>query len=107
MKGLALILLVIGVPITVTAHDWYPMECCSGLDCAPAKFDQIPTQQLASNLGPQSLPSVMMVTTRYGSVVVPANFPVRQSKDGGAHACMRQTSEGTMRLLCLFLPPSI
>jgi hypothetical protein len=37
---------------------------------------------------------------------VPANFPRRESKDNQMHACMRRTAEGSMRLLCIFMPPA-
>ena len=50
----------------------------------------------------------MLVTTRHGSVVVPANFPRRESKDNRMHACMRPgPSGGNMRLICIFMPPAI
>ena len=48
----------------------------------------------------------MIVTTKHGTVIVPANFPRRESKDNQMHACMRPMSDGGMRLLCLFLPPA-
>jgi hypothetical protein len=120
-----------------TAHDWYPLECCHALDCAPVeKVDYAPAM-LAGNLaatlpaggtgalsasgsdtiasapapgatqGEALLPGAMLVTTRYGSVIVPANFPRRESKDHRMHACMRPGDGGTMRLICIFLPPSM
>ena len=49
----------------------------------------------------------MLVTTKHGSVVVPANFPRRESKDHRMHACMRPGQGGSMRLICIFLPPAI
>ena len=49
----------------------------------------------------------MLVTTKHGSVVVPANFPRRESKDSRMHACMRPGPNGTMRLICVFLPPAM
>jgi hypothetical protein len=81
------------------AHDWYPMECCHGMDCAPV--DSVETLAPASTNGL----SAMIVTTKYGKVVVPADFPRRESKDNKMHACMRQGSTGRMHLLCLFVPP--
>ena len=48
----------------------------------------------------------MLVTTKHGSVVVPANFPRRESKDNRMHACMRPNPGGGMRLICIFLPPA-
>jgi len=69
------------------------------MDCAPV-------------LSVQTLPAVnaatspaMIVTTKYGSVVVPWEFPRRESKDSQMHACMKQGATGKMHLLCLFIPP--
>ena len=92
------------------AHDWYPMECCHAMDCAPVeKVEMLVGPGIASMLSSPAQADAlgaMLVTTRHGSVVVPANFPRRESKDNQMHACMRPTSDGTMRLLCLFLPPA-
>ena len=78
------------------AHDWYPMECCHQMDCAPV--DEASSSMLFQG-GVLSL-APMTIKTRHGEVVVPPNFPARQSKDGRMHACIR---EG--RLVCLFMPP--
>lgn len=48
----------------------------------------------------------MVVTTKQGTVVVPATFPRRESKDNRMHVCMRRDETGKMKLLCLFLPPA-
>jgi hypothetical protein len=88
--------------MSASGHDFYPMECCHNQDCAPAQVTIIPTQQLAGmamSLAP--LPSAMLVTTPFGSVVVPADFKTRESPDGRTHACIING-----RLICLFLPPS-
>jgi hypothetical protein len=93
------------------AHDWYPMECCSGMDCAAVeKVEILQGPAIASFLPSpaQSSPvGGMLVTTKHGSVVVPANFPRRESKDSRMHACMRPGPNGTMRLICVFLPPAM
>src|SRR5262245_34255615 len=81
--------------LSAAGHDFYPYECCSGRDCAPAKVESVPAPALASMLGPgetSSLPSLMRVTTVHGSAMVPANFKVRESPDGRAHACMIDTA---------------
>ena len=83
----------------VAAHDWYPMECCHGLDCAPV-LDVRNIAPISSGAAP-----TMIVTTRSGSVAVPADFPRRESKDNKMHACMRPGPTGRMHLLCLFIPP--
>jgi hypothetical protein len=111
MSRIWLLAALLAAATPVAAHDWYPMECCSGLDCAavekveiltpPAMASMIGTPAQANPLGS------MVVTTKHGSVVVPANFPRRESKDHRMHACMRPGHGGTMRLICLFMPPAI
>jgi hypothetical protein len=73
-----------------SAHEWYPVECCGGKDCAEVEHDG-------------TLP-ILAVTTALGTALVPSNFPRRESRDGKMHACMRP-GEGEMRLICLFVPP--
>jgi hypothetical protein len=89
-----------------SAHDWYPIECCSGMDCAPVEKVEIISLQSAGIMGSAPLPGSMRITTKHGSVIVPANFPRRESKDNQMHACIRPSTGGTPRLICLFLPPS-
>lgn len=94
--------------LKVQAHEdgamSYPLECCSGQDCAPVdKVETVSGPALASMFGPgEALPPLMVVTTRHGSVVVPANFKHRESKDGRMHACILNG-----RLICLFMPPAM
>ena len=98
-----------GLLLTATAaaaHDWYPVECCSGMDCAPVEKVEIISLQSAGIMGSAPLPGSMLITTKHGSVIVPANFPRRESKDNQMHACIRPSTGGTPRLICLFLPPS-
>jgi hypothetical protein len=91
---------------SAAAHDWYPIECCSGMDCAPVEKVEFMEVQSAGIMGSATLPGTMMVTTKHGSVMVPANFPRRESKDHRMHACMRPMAGGTLRLICLFIPPT-
>jgi len=107
-------LLVAATP--AAAHDWYPLECCHALDCAPVdKVEILPGPAFSGILGTPAHASVlgaMLVTTKHGSVVVPANFQRRDSKDHRMHACMRPSSDpksdgGAMKLICIFLPPAI
>jgi hypothetical protein len=82
-----------------SAHDWYPIECCSGTDCAEvehATYDRVS--------GSDNKLPILAVTTKHGTALVPENFPHRESKDGKMHACMRP-GPGDMRLICLFMPP--
>jgi hypothetical protein len=89
------------------AHDWYPLECCHEMDCAPVdRAEIVPTPTTADAPGAASGPSAMVVTTKHGTVLVPANFPRRESKDHRMHACMLPGAGGQMQLICIFLPPS-
>jgi len=82
------------------------MECCSGMDCAPVEKVEILPMQSAGIMGSGALPGSMLITTKHGSVIVPANFPRRESKDNQMHACIRASTGGNARLICLFMPPS-
>jgi hypothetical protein len=62
-------------PPGTRGHDWYPMECCHQMDCAPVESADY-TTAVASGDIPQ-----WVVTTRHGSAVVPQNIPLRESKD--------------------------
>jgi hypothetical protein len=102
----AFFLLIVGTTVALwaairraDAHDWYPTECCHGMDCAPVDKSQLLTPSNA-NATP-----AMVVTTKYGTAVVPPDFPRRESRDNRMHACMRQGATGRMHLLCIFLPP--
>jgi len=93
------------------------------MDCAPVeKVEMLSQPTIASMLAApaQAAPGAaaagakeaglagsMVVTTMHGSVLVPANFPRRESKDHRMHACMRPGDGGTMRLICIFLPPAM
>jgi len=84
---------------TADAHDWYPVECCHRMDCAPVDKVEVLTPASAN------APPTMVITTEHGSVVVPPDFPRRESHDNRMHACIRQGATGRMHLLCFFLPP--
>jgi hypothetical protein len=86
---------LLGACRPIAAHDWYPWECCSNLDCAPV---------IAAEVLPDAS---LRVTTRHGTIVVPSSFERRESKDNRLHACMRPDEHGTMQPICLFVPPSI
>jgi len=77
------------------AHDWYPIECCHGLDCAPVERVEVLPNAAA-----------MAVTSKHGTAIVPVSFPTRDSKDHRMHVCMRPSGAGAMHPVCLFLPPS-
>ena len=100
VAGTVLLVGVAFFPLQSKSHDWYPMDCCHGIDCAPVENTGY-TQPVTSGGIPQ-----LIVTTKHGSAVVPQNFPVRESKDHRMHACMRREGSGQMRIICIFLPPS-
>jgi hypothetical protein len=83
------------------------------VDCAPVdKVEIVALPPLSDVLTATAktapaLPGAMLVTTKHGSVLVPANFPRRESKDNRMHACMRPGDGGAMRLICIFLPPAM
>jgi hypothetical protein len=83
---------------TAMAHDWYPLECCNSQNCAPvlSMAWSVPT-----GVG---MP-VLVVRSKHGTVSVPADFPVRQSKDSRMHVCMRQNELGSWDAMRLFMPP--
>ena len=86
-------------PRQALAHDWYPLDCCGGGDCAVVErvtYDR--PDGVAGGL------PVLAVTTRHGTALVPADFPRRESPDAKMHACMRP-DRAQMRLICLFVPP--
>lgn len=90
--GLAVLLALI-MPAPAGAHDWYPIECCSGFDCAPV--DQAELRE----------GDTLVVTSKHGTGIVPAAMTRRESKDHRMHVCMRQSWDGQMRVICVFLPP--
>jgi hypothetical protein len=91
--GLVLLSLMRAAP--ASAHDWYPIECCHGMDCAPV--DRAELQE----------GSTLVVTSKHGTGIVPAAMPRRESKDNRMHVCMRPSTDGKMRIICVFLPPAI
>jgi hypothetical protein len=107
-KWLLAVLTAVATP--AAAHDWYPIECCHAMDCAPVdKVDMLPAPGVTGLIGTPAYASTvgeLVVTTKHGTVIVPANFPRRESHDNQMHACMRPMSDGSMRLLCFFLPPA-
>jgi hypothetical protein len=90
------------------AHDWYPWECCHEMDCAPVdRAEIVPTPTTGDRKGVAGVaPPAMKVTTKHGTVLVPADFPRRESKDHRMHACMMPGTGGQMRLICIFMPPA-
>lgn len=99
MRALTLALLLAATP--AHAHDWYPLDCCSGMDCAPVDHvETVQTATYASVLGDTRPASVMWVTTRHGTASVPPNMQRRNSEDNRMHACIRGG-----KVICVFFPP--
>lgn len=96
-SALAILSLTAGVAY---AHDWYPIECCHSMNCAP-----VDSAAIANPIDVGSLPQ-MVVTSKHGTAIVPTGFPFRQSKDNRMHVCMRKTETG-MSIICVFAPPTI
>ena len=84
----------------VHAHSWYPREFCDDADCAAVETI---TQQMAVGA---RLPQIR-VTSKHGTAIVPKDFPVRASRDGRMHVCMRQNEFGDWDILCMFVPPNM
>jgi hypothetical protein len=88
-----IIFLLALITTPASAHDWYPIECCHGMDCAPVERAELKEG------------STLVVTSKHGTGIVPATMPRRESQDNKMHVCMRPTSGGQMRIICVFLPP--
>lgn len=92
LSGLALMFLL---GCQARAHDWYPLECCSGMDCAPAEA----AISSWNSLVPGQIPD-LVVTTRHGTATVTQQTSRRDSKDSRLHACIHNG-----RVVCIFYPP--
>jgi hypothetical protein len=80
------------------AADWYPEECRRRSHCAEVDDAAYARAETAS------AETLLTVTTKHGTAVVPRLLPTRPSVDEAIHACMRVEQEG-MQLTCLFVPP--
>jgi hypothetical protein len=81
-------------PRDARAHDWYPLECCSDRDCAPA--DDVVRQDDGS----------LLVTARGMTVMIPADYQAwRKSPDERIHVCIRKLRSGSQYLVCAFRGP--
>jgi hypothetical protein len=92
----AALALLLALPPATLAHDWYPLECCSDRDCAPA--DTVERREDGSYL----------VTSRGMSTVIPADYAKwRRSPDGRIHVCIRKLRSGAEYLVCAFRGPGV
>ena len=81
-----------------SGHDWYPLECCHHMDCAPV--ESIAPLASTSTGAPQ-----LIVTSKHGKAIIRQDFPVRESRDSRMHVCMRRHDSGDMDVICFFIPP--
>jgi hypothetical protein len=89
-------------------HDWYPLECCHSMDCAPVVSSSYVAGANYDPMGNKTnAPPLLIVTTKIGTAVVPADLPRRESKDNQMHACMRPSAYGYMYVMCIFMPPGM
>jgi len=90
------IVAAVAIVAPVAAHEWYPPECCHGLDCAPVER----AESLADG--------ALRLTSKVGTTVVPASFPRQESPDDRVHICMARFSHfDAMRPVCLFVPREV
>jgi hypothetical protein len=66
---------IAALSLPAVSHDWYPMECCSGTDCAVVEYVTY-AYRLATD---PALP-ILTVTTKHGTAAVPPDFPRKESK---------------------------
>ena len=73
------------------AHDGYPVDCCSGHDCRPARSGEI-----------EAMADGRFLVVPTGEVF--ARWQVRPSFDSGFHRCLYDPSNPRSRTFCLLVP---
>jgi hypothetical protein len=86
---------LIAVQPSAHAHNWYPLECCGGKDCAAA--DSVVQRSDGSYL----------VTAHGMSLVVPEGYYWRPSPDGQVHVCVRHIGGIGLMIVCAFRGPGV
>jgi hypothetical protein len=74
-------------------HEWYPIECCGGKDCAAA--DSVVQRSDGS----------FLVTAHGMSLVIPEGYYWRPSPDGQVHVCVRHIGGIGLMVVCAFRSP--
>jgi hypothetical protein len=95
-RGLVLSAVLAGLmcaPRGAHAHEWYPLECCGGKDCAAA--DSVIRRGDGSYL----------VTAHGMSLVIPDDYYWRPSPDGQVHVCVRHIGGIGLMVVCAFRSP--
>lgn len=101
MAIILITLLVILLATPSRSHEWYPWECCSGIDC-----HEVPASEVDLTAGGYRLKD---------GVVIPYGEE-RFSPDGKFHVCRRlagegkviypsEDGEGNPRKVCFWAPP--
>jgi len=77
-----------------SAHEWYPRECCGGLDCAEASEIKITPD------------GVLATVPGLGrTILLPKGFKYRPSPDDAVHVCVDNDADTpTPRIKCIFWP---
>ena len=86
--------------LPVTAHEWYPKECCNDHDC-------VPVQSVERVVPAGGGDPYLVVKSARGYAVIRSNFPVRQSKDGRMHICIGHYDRDEFEPICFFAPPGM
>jgi hypothetical protein len=82
-------------PVPAVAHDWYPLECCTGRDCTRVdRVERMPDGTMRMFVGAIE-------------VIVPKGFTQRPSMDNDAHVCVRRKSDGSYAPRCVFMPAGV
>jgi hypothetical protein len=77
-----------------SAHEWYPRECCGGLDCAQATEIKITPD------------GVLATVPGLGrTILLPKGLKYRPSPDDAVHVCVDNNADTpTPRIKCIFWP---
>lgn len=76
--------------VAASAHEWYPIACCSGIDCGPAAEGEI-----------EFTPNGWLVTPTGETI---AFDRAQVSPDGRFHRCTMIPNDPTSGTRCLFVP---
>ena len=99
-----LISIILGIHQPAKSHSWYPPECCSDKDCAPA-------------LAFFNKDGSITLTSIHGTATLPFDqkYKIQSSEDNDWHVCLipdfddggpfREPKEtGAYRVMCVFAP---
>jgi hypothetical protein len=86
--------------LSAGARSWYPDTCVAVDLCAPV--DNVSWQTPADGGTPQ-----LFISSPHGKAFVSKNFPVKRSKDGRVHVCLRYDPFGDLEVTCLLVPDRI